>query len=199
MFPKLELNEQNIDDYISEVSKKKINISLEIGFGSGENLLNLINTSEKNRFFIGCEPYLNGLASFISNLEVEKYNKIRLFKSDIRELFLHLSKQIFDEIFILYPDPWPKVRHEKRRILNKENLNLLLSKLKINGKVFIATDVKNYFDSIYKLFESNVNVKITNLNNIYLRPKKIIITRYEKKALSKKIKPLYLEIKKILD
>ena len=139
------------------------------------------------------------MATFISNLQVENYEKIRLFKSDIRELLSNLSKQIFDEIFILYPDPWPKARHEKRRILNKENLTLFLSKLKINGKVFIATDVKNYFDSIHKLLENNVNVKIINLNNFYLRPKKIISTRYEKKALSKKIKPLYLEVKKILD
>ena len=182
-----------------DISKKKYNVSLEIGFGSGENLLNLINCSEKNRIFIGCEPYLNGLASFISNLDVEKYEKIRLFKNDIRELLLYLSKHIFDEIFILYPDPWPKSRHEKRRIINKKNLNLFLSKLKINGKIFIATDVKNYFDSIYRLFESNVNVKIINVKNFYLRPKKIISTRYEKKALSKKIKPLYIEAKKILD
>ena len=71
--------------------------------------------------------------------------------------------------------------------------------MKINGKVFIATDVKDYFDSTYKLIENNFNVKIINLNNFYLRPKKIISTRYEKKALSKKIKPLYLEVKKILD
>ena len=139
------------------------------------------------------------MASFISNLDVENHEKVRLFKSDVKELLSHISKQIFDEIFILYPDPWPKSRHKKRRILNKENLNLFLSNLKINGKVFIATDVKNYFDSIYKLFESNVNVKIINLNKIYLRPKKIILTRYEKKALSKKIKPLYLEVKKIMD
>jgi len=139
------------------------------------------------------------LASFISNLQVEKYEKIRLFKSDIRELLSHLSKQIFDEIFILYPDPWPKARHEKRRILNKENLNLFLSKLKINGKLFIATDVKNYFDSIYQLIENNIKVKIVNFNNFNSRPKKIISTRYEKKALNKKIKPLYLEVKKILD
>ena len=139
------------------------------------------------------------MASFISNLEVEKYNKIRLFKRDARELLSHLSKQIFDEIFILYPDPWPKARHEKRRILNKENLNLFLSTLKINGKVFIATDVKSYFDSIYKLFESSVNVKIINFNNFHLRPKNIVVTRYEKKALNRKIKPLYLEVKKILD
>ena len=102
-------------------------------------------------------------------------------------------------MFILYPDPWPKARHEKRRIINKENLNLFLSKLKINGKIFIATDVKNYFDSIYKLFDKNVTVKIINFNNFYLRPKKIISTRYEIKALSKKIKPQYLEVKKILD
>ena len=139
------------------------------------------------------------MASFISNLEVENYQKIRLFKSDVRVLLSHLSKQILDEIFILYPDPWPKARHEKRRILNRENLNLFLSKLKINGKIFIATDVKKYFDSIYKLFESNVNVKIINFNNFYLRPKKIIITRYEKKALRNKVRPLYLEVKKILD
>ena len=139
------------------------------------------------------------MASFISNLELEKYEKTRLFNGDVRELLLHLSKQIFDEIFILYPDPWPKARHEKRRILNKENLNLFLSKLKVNGKIFIATDVKNYFDSIYKLFESNVNVKIINNNDFYSRPRKIISTRYEKKALSKNTKPLYLEIKKILD
>ena len=142
---------------------------------------------------------MNGLVSFITNLEVEKYKKIRLFRRDVRELLSHLSKETLDEIFILYPDPWPKARHEKRRILNKENLNLILSKLKINGKIFIATDVKNYFVSIYKLFESNVDVKIINRNNFYLRPNKIISTRYEKKALSKKIKPLYLEVKKILD
>lgn len=139
------------------------------------------------------------MASFISNLQVEKHEKIRLFKSDIRELLTYISKQIFDEIFILYPDPWPKARHEKRRILNKENLNLFLSKLQINGKLYIATDVKKYFDFIYQLLETNVKVKIINLNNFYSRPKKIICTRYEKKALCKKINPLYLEVKKILD
>ena len=132
-------------------------------------------------------------------MDVENHEKVRLFKSDVKELLSHISKQIFDEIFILYPDPWPKSRHKKRRILNKENLNLFLSNLKVNGMLFIATDVKNYFDSIYRLFENNVNVKITNFNNFYLRPKKIIITRYEKKALRKKITPLYLEVKKILD
>ena len=91
-----------------------------------------------------------------------------------------------------------KARH-KRRILNKENVNLFLSRLKVNGMIFIATDVKNYFDSIYNLFENNVNVRILNTRNFYLRPRKIISTRYEKKAINNKIRPHYLEIKKILD
>ena len=80
-----------INDYIIEISKKNINVSLEIGFGSGENLLNLINNSECIRNFIGCEPYLNGLASFISNLEIEIYKKIKLFNKDARELLSHFS------------------------------------------------------------------------------------------------------------
>ena len=179
--------------------RKRVNVSLEIGIGSGENLHHLISNSESNRNFIGCEPYLNGLASFISNLEIENYKKIKLFKNDVRVLLSNLSKKIFDEIFILYPDPWPKVRHKKRRIINNDNLNLFLSKLKINGKIFVATDVKVYFDFIHDLFERKANLKIININNFDLRPKKIISTRYEKKAISKKIKPLYLEVKKILD
>ena len=58
--------------------------------------------------------------------------------------------------------------------------------MKINGKMFIATDVKNYFDSIYKLFESNVNVKIINFNNFYLRPKKLLLLGMKKKHLVRK-------------
>ena len=99
----------------------------------------------------------------------------------------------------MYPDPWPKVKHKKRRIINDENLNLFLSKLKVNGRIFIATDVKNYFDYIHNLFVRKIDIKITNSKNFYLRPKNIISTRYEKKALSNKIKPLYIEAKKILD
>ena len=159
----------------------------------------MINNDNSDRHFIGCEPYLSGLASFICNLEEKNYNKINLYKNDVRELLFSFSKKIFDEIFILFPDPWPKARHEKRRIINSKNTNLLLSRLKINGKIFLATDVKNYFESIKKLFESLDNIKIINTNSFGVRPKNIISTRYEKKALNNGRYPFYLEIKKILD
>tara|TARA_A100001011_G_scaffold166070_2_gene174756 strand:- start:5462 stop:5941 length:480 start_codon:yes stop_codon:yes gene_type:complete len=159
----------------------------------------MINSNGNNRKFIGCEPYLNGLASFICKLEKENYNKIKLYKNDIRELLFSFSKKIFDEIFILFPDPWPKARHQKRRIINHENLKLFSSRLKINGKIFVATDVENYFESIQRLFETFGKIKIMNTGSFDVRPKNIISTKYEKKAVYKDIKPLYLEAKKILD
>lgn len=159
----------------------------------------MLNNNDSDKNFIGCEPYLNGLASFICKLEEKNYSKIKLYKNDIRELLFSFSKKIFNEIFILYPDPWPKARHEKRRIINNENINLFLSRLKINGKIFIATDVENYFVSIQKLFKSEETIKIINTHSFDVRPKNIIITRYEKKALNKGRMPFYLEVKKILD
>ena len=159
----------------------------------------MINKDDSDRIFVGCEPYLNGLASFICKLDEKNYNKIKLYKNDIRELLFSFSKKIFDEIFILFPDPWPKAKHEKRRIINNENINLLLSCLKINGKIFLATDVENYFQAIQKLFKKIETIKIINAHSFDERPKNIISTRYEKKALNKGMKPLYLEVKKILD
>lgn len=139
------------------------------------------------------------MASFLGSLKEEDYFKVRVFKNDVRELIGMCPKEILSEIFILFPDPWPKSRHEKRRIINYENIILLLACLKLNGKIYIATDVKNYFDSIKCLFKRLKNVKILNKNSLSFKPIKIISTRYEKKALADKKKPFYLEVKKILD
>tara|TARA_E500000178_G_C16872809_1_gene685249 strand:+ start:170 stop:751 length:582 start_codon:yes stop_codon:yes gene_type:complete len=193
------LNEKNTSQFFEKVNNENIKVSLEIGFGSGENLLNLISKNEERFYFIGCEPYLNGMASFLGNLKEKDYFKVRVFKNDVRELISICPKEILSEIFILFPDPWPKSRHEKRRIINYENITLLLSCLKPNGKIYIATDVKNYFDSIKYLFKRLKNVKILNKSSLSFKPINIISTRYEKKALADKKKPFYIEVKKILD
>ena len=176
--------------------EKNAKVSLEVGFGSGENLLNLICQSDNKSYFIGCEPYLNGLASFIGKLDVNSYKKIKLYKNDVRELLSIFPEKVLDEIFILFPDPWPKARHEKRRIVNKQNINLFLSCLKSGGKIYIATDVKNYLHAIMQLFDNTKEVEILNTNHLHLRPNNIISTRYERKALKKDKKPYYIEIKK---
>jgi len=170
-----------------------------VGFGSGENLLNLISKSSNKSHFIGFEPYLNGLASFITNLDKKHYQKTRVNKSDVRELLTFFPKEILHEIFILFPDPWPKARHAKRRIVNEANIELFLSCLKTGGKIYIATDVLDYFSSIEHLFNIISETEILNSNSFDIRPINIISTRYERKALENKRKPFYIEVKKILD
>ena len=197
ILPELEINQENIDSFIkSSVRKKKI--VLEIGFGAGENLLNLIKSDEE-AYFIGCEPYLNGLANFLIHLDKKYYKIVKVFKDDVRVLLFHLPNDFFNNIFILYPDPWPKERHKKRKIINNENIKLILDKLKNNGKIYIATDVEKYFIEMIDVFKKFNNISILNNKNYRSKPDLIISTRYEKKAIARKKQPFFLVVKKNLD
>ena len=100
---------------------------------------------------------------------------------------------------ILFPDPWPKARHEKRRLISYYNVNLILNSLKKKGNLYLATDVKNYFISMIKIFEELDNTIILNKENYREKPKIIETTRYMRKAILKKNHPYFLKIKKILD
>lgn len=197
ILPELEITQGNIDAIIEGLRKKK-KIVLEIGFGGGENLLNMIRENEEY-FYIGCEPYLNGLANFLINLDTKYYDIVKVFKDDVRVLLSHAPDNFFDKIIILFPDPWPKERHRKRKMINKENAELIVGKLKNKGKIYLATDVKKYFLEMVDVFNRLKNVYITNKENFRLRPDPIVSTRYEKKAIEKDSKPFFLVVKKNLD
>ena len=192
------MNEKNIEEYIKEIIKIKPSIYLEIGFGSGENLLNIIN-KQQDSFFIGCEPYLNGLTTFINKLQKKYYERVRLFRNDVRVLLDYLPNNFFDKIIILFPDPWPKLRHEKRRLLNEANIKLIIRTLKKNGKLYVATDVKDYFFSIMKNFDNLNSTVIVNKENYLIKPRLITNTRYMEKTSIVNKNPFYLKVKKILD
>ncbi len=192
------MNEKNIQEYLNIIKKKNPTICLEIGFGSGENLLNNINKYQDS-FFIGCEPYLNGLTSFINGLQEKYYERIKLFKDDVRILLDYIPDNFFDKIIILFPDPWPKARHEKRRLLNEVNIKLIIRTLKKEGIMYTATDVKDYFFSMLKSFEHLNNCVIINKENYIKKPKFISKTRYMEKTKVINEKAFFLEIKKILD
>ena len=80
--------------------------------------------------------------------------------------------------------------------VNEKNIGLILSCLKVGGKISIATDVKNYFDFAHQLFENKNMTEILNIGKYNIRPNNIVSTRYEKKAKSNKREPFYLELKK---
>ena len=94
---------------------------LEIGFGSGEHLLNQAQLNPDVIFF-GCEPYINGVASLLAKIKEKRVNNIFIYPGDVRNLFDVLPSNSIDRVFLLYPDPWPKKRHNRRRFVNPEYL-----------------------------------------------------------------------------
>lgn len=118
-------------------------IGLEIGFGKGEHLAQLA-ARYPERDFIGCEPFLNGLATMAVTAQETGLRNVRLFGDDARLLIDRLPDQCIDIVFLLHPDPWPKRRHRKRRFLNEDNLDAIARILKPGGEFRIATDSEIY-------------------------------------------------------
>lgn len=155
---------------------------LEIGFGSGEHLLNQAQVNPDVIFF-GCEPYINGVASLLAKIKEKRVNNIFIYPGDVRNLFDVLPSNSIDRVFLLYPDPWPKKRHNRRRFVNPEYLIPLCRVMKIAAQFRIATDVKEYcshaFQEVLKL---DFILKEQNQNDFSFPWEGWSPTRYEKKA-----------------
>jgi tRNA (guanine-N7-)-methyltransferase len=143
LFNNLLLKYKIEDSGIADLKNDKKPIYLEIGFGFGDFLFE----NAKNNpdiLFIGCEPHINGVVNLLSKLENEPLPNIKLYVGDSRILLGSAYSQTFDRIYILNPDPWPKTKHYKRRLINVEVLELLHSKIKPQEKLIIATDSDSY-------------------------------------------------------
>lgn len=175
---------------------------LEIGFGGGEHVAELAKIYP-NVGFIGAEPFLNGVASLLahlngshrfpkddSNLEYGRVDNVRIWPDDIRLVFPRLPDAVFDRIFVLYPDPWPKARHAERRFIGQSNLEELYRLLTPNGKLFVATDVEGYANWVQEQMKIFHKFRQTN-KNISVPPKDWYPTRYEQKGIAAGRQPIY--------
>lgn len=185
-----------IENILPKISPTNIpnqtNLILEIGFGSGEHLRE-ISRKMPEKIIIGAEPFMNGVASLLSAITDEEnairteYKNVRIFPDDVR-IFLHNTDSKFDQIWVLHPDPWPKAKHTKRRLLNSDFLKLLSEHLAPEGEIIIGTDHWEYFDWIAE------QVKQTKL--IPTIPSiKIIHTRYQEKNKAGTSTPKYMILK----
>jgi len=132
------------------------NLVIEIGFGDGAALIeSALKYPDKN--FIGIEVYDSGLGQCLNKIDKHKIKNIRLIYGDAVEVFEQfITKKSVEKINILFPDPWPKKRHHKRRLINKGFLTLLSKSLKNKGIVNISTDWEDYAQQIEITFkESN--------------------------------------------
>ncbi len=187
---KLSLRQQTLIDELLPTLAPENGDILEIGFGAGEHLRDLAHDNPQ-KIIVGAEPFMNGVASLLSAITDEKtnrvldeYKNIRIWADDVRD-FLRKTQSKFEQIWVLHPDPWPKSRHEKRRLLSAEFLNTLSKYLTNNGEIIIGTDHWEYFDWILdQLKHTNLNATIPDME--------IIQTRYQHKNKAGTTAPKYL-------
>ena len=155
-------------------------VFFEIGFGNGEHMIYMAQKYPKTAF-IGCEPFENGVATAIRYIKELNLKNIKIFRGDARELLAKLQNHSINRCYILFPDPWRKKRHHKRRIINSQFLNFLKEKLSASSELRIATDHADYLQQI--LVELKVSNFYFNENIIFERPTDFSGTKYEQKAI----------------
>lgn len=163
----------------------KKDVWMEIGFGNGEHLA-LLCQENPDIGFLGAEPFINGMAALLKTIGDNPHNNIRVLMDDALLLANSLKDASIGRLYILNPDPWPKKRHHKRRMINKDNLGVFARILKPGGQMFLATDVE---DLALWMFEHSTahpefKTEAPNLEECRLPPPGwLITTRYAQKGL----------------
>lgn len=157
---------------------------LEIGFGGGEHLVAQAARNPEIGF-IGCEPFVEGVAKAMAGIEDNKLANVRLWPDDARALIEAFPEASIARAFILFPDPWPKRRQQKRRLVQPDFLAALQRILRPGAPVRFATDVASYADEALLAFLGNggFDWPATRADDWRRPPPDHVTTRYESKKL----------------
>jgi tRNA (guanine-N7-)-methyltransferase len=186
ILPKVEIinfdKDQNFERLLKTKNKK---INLEIGYGNGEHFL-MQAQKYTEEIFIGCEPFVNGTAQLISKLADKNLENIFIYQGDAMDFLEKLPSNFLDKIFLLFPDPWPKKKHLKRRIIKDENISIFEKKLKTNGLFRFSSDHGDYASWGLAKFTNNKNWNwnCENIKDWLKEPKDWTQTKYQKKSLA---------------
>ena len=168
-------------------------IWLEIGFGGGEHVSGQA-AAHADVGILASEVFFEGIAKLLRQIEDQALSNVRLWPEDGRELVDGLVGGSIDRAFILFPDPWPKARHQKRRIIQTDFLDALARIMKPGGRVRFATDVRSYADEALERFLAHPTFEWTArcADDWRLAPEDHIQTRYQMKQLGD-IAPVYYD------
>jgi tRNA (guanine-N7-)-methyltransferase len=172
---------------------------LEIGFGGGEHLAAQA-ARRPDVLFLAAEPFLNGVASALRHIDEAGLSNVRIHAGDARDLLAHLPDASLARVFILFPDPWPKARHHKRRLIQDETIADLARVLKPGGALRFATDWKDYAAWILeRMLRSGLFDWTAERADDWRRPPADhVSTRYEAKALGD-CAPIFLDFRRRSD
>lgn len=166
---------------------------LEIGFGGGEHLIAQAQ-AHRSIGIIGCEPFINGMAKLLGRVDDENLANVRLHDADAIPVLARLPEASIGRAYILYPDPWPKRRHRKRRIISDETLSMLARVIRPGGMLRFATDIDDYAAwTLARLERSPDFVWQAECVDDWRQPwDGWLSTRYEQKAFREGRKPSYI-------
>ena len=167
---------------------------LEIGFGQGEHLVTFAK-NQPHRGIIGAEVYQSGVVVALEKTIQDRVGNVRFYSGDARQLLDAFPERSFHGVILLFPDPWPKARHEKRRLFNDTFVSHTRRLLKPNGVFRFASDALRYAEKVQNTL---VNAPGFTLNHRWESPQRPDtlewpLTRYEQKALAKGVPCTYLE------
>ena len=172
-------------------------IWLEVGFGGGEHLAHQA-TLNPDVAFIGCEPFVNAVAMLLGKIRRQKLENIAVYPEDARDLFDVLPEGSVSKAFLLYPDPWPKARHHRRRFVTQDHLRPLHRVLAEGAEFRIATDIEDYVrQTLEEVPQAGFELLTPAGDAIHQPWEDWISTRYEQKALREGRTPHYLTFRRI--
>ena len=184
LLPKLRLQLEPDRDPLSYFAAPLDDVWFEVGYGSGEHLLWQAR-AHPNIGLIGAEPYIAGTAKLLSKLEQELLANIRLYEDDARDIIAALPAGSIGRFFILFPDPWPKTRHHKRRFVQSDTLDALARVLKPGAELRFASDDAGYLSYALERLMTHAAFAWTaqGPSDWKTRPADWPATRYEAKEL----------------
>ncbi len=170
---------------------------LEIGFGGGEHLVHQA-AQNPDVGIIGCEPYINGVAMLLGKIRRAGVENLAVYPGDVRDMFDVLPEASIDRAFLLYPDPWPKTRHHRRRFVTPEHLEPLVRVLKPGAIFRVATDIEDYVRQTLEEVPRHGFEWLAERPVDWREPwDDWLSTRYEQKALREGRVPHYLTFRKV--
>ncbi len=184
----------NFDDYFSTVQP----VVLDVGYGNGDSLLSLAQQrSDLN--FIGVEVYRPGIGSVLQVIDELQINNVRLVSADVFDILqTNMYSDYLEGMMVWFPDPWPKKRHHKRRLVQEAFLTEAARVIKHNGVLHLASDWQPYVDAIIESVKMHMTFISANLNETPLKLKRPL-TRFEKRGLrlGHEVTDLFYQVKKL--